>query len=97
MPYLTRTDQNLSSGLSARPWPVAAGHDNCHYDSYESQLERTLTPAFLAAGMVAEVQNAWEGGGCGDTHQNQVYCITQKGFTTSGHCALHASTPSRAR
>ena len=55
---------------------VAAGHDNCHYDSYESQLERTLTPVFLAAGMVAKVQNAGEGGGCGDTHQNQVYCIT---------------------
>ena len=55
---------------------VAAGHDNFHYDSYESQLERTLTPVFLAAGMVAEVKNAGEGGGCRDTHQNQVYCIT---------------------
>ncbi len=30
---------------------VAAGHDNCHYDSYESQLERTLGPVFDAAGM----------------------------------------------
>mmetsp|Transcript_24225 Transcript_24225/g.52252 ORF Transcript_24225/g.52252 Transcript_24225/m.52252 type:complete len:808 (+) Transcript_24225:171-2594(+) len=55
---------------------VAAGHDNCHYDSYESQLERTLTPVFAAANLMAMVQNAGEGGGCGDTHQNQVYCIT---------------------
>lgn len=55
---------------------VAAGHDNCHYDSYESQLERTLTPVFVAAGMGIQVQNAGEGGSCGDTHQNQVFCIT---------------------
>ena len=55
---------------------VAAGHDNCHYDSYEMQLERTLTPVFASAKMFAIVQNAGEGGGCGDNHQNQVYCIT---------------------
>jgi hypothetical protein len=56
---------------------VAAGHDNCHYDSYESQLERTLGPVFVAAKMGIQVQNAGEGGTCGDTHQNQVFCITQ--------------------
>ena len=56
---------------------VAAGHDNCHYDSYESQLERTLTPIFAAAKMNLQVQNAGEGGGCGDSHKNQVFCITQ--------------------
>ncbi|KAL7543187.1 hypothetical protein ACHAWF_007333, partial [Thalassiosira exigua] len=55
---------------------VAAGHDNCHYDAYESQLERTLAPVFAAADMELEVQNAGEGGGCGDDHQNQVFCIT---------------------
>lgn len=55
---------------------VAAGHDNCHYDSYESQLERTLAPVFAAANLMTQVQNAGEGGGCGDNHQNQVYCIT---------------------
>jgi hypothetical protein len=55
---------------------VAAGHDNCHYDSYESQLERTLQPVFAPARMFAIVHNAGEGGGCGDNHQNQVYCIT---------------------
>jgi hypothetical protein len=56
---------------------VAAGHDNCHYDCYESQLERTLTPIFAAAKMDLQVQNAGEGGGCGDSHKNQVFCVTQ--------------------
>ena len=55
---------------------VAAGHDNCHYDSYESQLERTLAPVFGAASMHLIVQNAGEGGGCGDDHKNQVFCVT---------------------
>ncbi|EJK48159.1 hypothetical protein THAOC_33070, partial [Thalassiosira oceanica] len=55
---------------------VAAGHDNCHYDSYESQLERTLFPVFAAGSMSLVVQNAGEGGGCGDDHKNQVFCIT---------------------
>lgn len=55
---------------------VAAGHDNCHYDCYESQLERTMQSVFEAADMKLIVQNAGEGGGCGDSHQNQVYCIT---------------------
>ena len=52
------------------------GHDNCDYDSYENQLERTLTPIMAAANMMTQVQNAGEGGGCGDSHQNQVFCIT---------------------
>jgi hypothetical protein len=39
---------------------VAAGHDNCHYDCYESQLERTLQGVFEAAGMKLIVQNAGE-------------------------------------
>ncbi len=39
---------------------VAAGHDNCHYDCYESQLERTLQGVFNAAGMKLVVQNAGE-------------------------------------
>lgn len=56
---------------------VAAGHDNCHFDSYESQLERTLTPIFAAAKIDLQVQNAGEGGGCGDNHKNQVFCVTQ--------------------
>ncbi|KAL7481977.1 hypothetical protein ACHAW6_007688 [Cyclotella cf. meneghiniana] len=55
---------------------VAAGHDNCHYDCYEAQLERTLQGVFQAAGMKLIVQNAGEGGGCGDSHENQVFCIT---------------------
>ncbi|KAL7464184.1 hypothetical protein ACHAXS_004519 [Conticribra weissflogii] len=55
---------------------VAAGHDNCNYDSYENQLQRTLSPVFNSAGMNLIVQNAGEGGGCGDSHENQVFCIT---------------------
>jgi len=56
---------------------VAAGHDNCHYDSYESQLERTFGPVWEAAGMQLVCQNAGEGGGCGDDYRNQAYCIKQ--------------------
>ncbi len=56
---------------------VAAGHDNCHYDSYESQLERVFSPVWEAAGMKLTCQNAGEGGGCGDDFRNQVYCIKQ--------------------
>jgi len=56
---------------------VAAGHDNCHYDSYENQLERTFGPVWAAAGMKLTAQNAGEGGGCGDDFSNQVYCVQQ--------------------
>ena len=56
---------------------VAAGHDNCNYDSYENQLQRTLSPVWEAADMKFTVQNAGEGGGCGDSFANQVYCIKQ--------------------
>jgi hypothetical protein len=56
---------------------VAAGHDNCNYDSYERQMERTLGPVFEAAGMKLICQNAGEGGGCGDDFSNQVFCIKQ--------------------
>lgn len=55
---------------------VAAGHDNCHYDSYEAQMERALSPIFSRADMFFVVQNAGEGGACGDDHRNQVYCVT---------------------
>lgn len=56
---------------------VAAGHDNCNYDSYERQMERTFGPVWKAAGMDLICQNAGEGGGCGDSHDNQVFCIKQ--------------------
>jgi hypothetical protein len=56
---------------------VAAGHDNCQYDSYENQLQRTLSPVWEAAGMKLLCQNGGEGGGCGDTFANQVFCIKQ--------------------
>ena len=56
---------------------VMAGHDNCHYDSYNSQMERLWQPVWRAAGMDFVFQNAGEGGSCGDSHQNQVYCVRQ--------------------
>ena len=56
---------------------VAAGHDNCNYDSYEKQMCRTFGPVWEAAGMTLVCQNAGEGGGCGDSHENQVWCIKQ--------------------
>ena len=56
---------------------VMAGHDNCHYDSYQSQMERLWSPVWEAAGMNFAIQNAGEGGGCGDSFQNQGMCITQ--------------------
>jgi hypothetical protein len=56
---------------------VMAGHDNCHYDGYQSQMERLWSPVWEAAGMGFAIQNAGEGGGCGDSFQNQGMCITQ--------------------
>jgi len=56
---------------------VAAGHDNCHYDAYENQLERTFGHVWEAAGMKFVTQNAGQGGGCGDDYRNQAYCVKQ--------------------
>ena len=70
---LVHLDNVLSHACS---YYCIVGHDNCDYDSYENQLERTLTPIMAAANMMTQVQNAGEGGGCGDSHQNQVFCIT---------------------
>ena len=53
---------------------VTAGHDNCHYDSYTSQLERVLAPLFAHYGKTVEVRNAGQGGGCGDSFHNQIWC-----------------------
>ena len=54
---------------------VAAGHDNCNYDSYEKQLERILKPIFAYYDKDVEVRNAGEGGGCGDSYRNQIWCV----------------------
>jgi len=56
---------------------VMAGHDNCHYDSYQTQMERLWQPVWEAAGMDFVFQNAGEGGGCGDSYENQHYCVKQ--------------------
>ena len=55
---------------------VAAGNDNCYYDSYPSQLERTLGPIWEAGGMKLTVENTGAGQ-CGDTFSNQVFCVKQ--------------------
>jgi hypothetical protein len=54
---------------------VTAGHDNCNYDSYERQLERLWAPLWKLAGVTLSVRNAGEGGGCGDSFRNQLYCV----------------------
>ena len=56
---------------------VMAGHDNCHYDSYQTQMERLWQPVWKAAGMDFVFQNAGEGGGCADSHHNQHFCVKQ--------------------
>ncbi len=54
---------------------VTSGSRNCHYDTYLEQLRRTLGPLLEAAGARLEVRNAGQGGGCGDTYHNQVWCV----------------------
>ncbi len=54
---------------------VTAGHDNCNFDSYPRQLKRQLQPIWDAAGVEWDVRNAGQGGGCGDDHNNQVFCF----------------------
>ncbi len=39
---------------------VMCGHNNCHYDSYGSQLERLWQPVWRAAGMDFVFQNGGE-------------------------------------
>jgi len=51
---------------------VAAGHDNCNSDSFLPQVQRILEPVFAPIGVTVETRNAGQGGGCGDTMQNQV-------------------------
>ncbi|MEM9305223.1 MAG: hypothetical protein AAGE01_24145 [Pseudomonadota bacterium] len=54
---------------------VIAGHDSCLADNYPSQLERTLAPVWEAAEIAFSVRNAAQGGACGDSYQNQVWCL----------------------
>jgi len=56
---------------------VSMGHDNCFYDNYENQLQRFWEPVWKAAGMDLEVRTAGQGGSCGDSFKNQVFCLKQ--------------------
>ena len=55
---------------------VMCGHDNCYYDSFPEQLRRFIGPIFLeATGKEIEVRNGCQGGTCGDTYHNQIFCF----------------------
>lgn len=54
---------------------VTAGNGNCRYDNYTSQLHRLLSPLFAAGNVSVEIRNTAQGGECGDSHRNQVWCI----------------------
>jgi hypothetical protein len=56
---------------------VTVGHDNCAYDSYENQLQRTMSSVWRAAGVKWEVRNAGQGASCGDSYKNQIFCTRQ--------------------
>jgi hypothetical protein len=56
-------DTFLMGGIGSS---VMAGHDNCHYDAYQNQMERTFGGIWEEAGMKFVFQNGGEGGGCGD-------------------------------
>ena len=53
---------------------VMCGHDNCYRDSLQMQFERSFGDIFKAAGIPVELMNACQGGGCGDSYQNQIFC-----------------------
>ena len=53
---------------------VTAGHDNCHLDSYESQLGRIFGLQLSSTGATLEVRNGGMTGTCGDNHANQGWC-----------------------
>ncbi len=54
---------------------VLAGHDNCRYDCYQQQLQRLLGPVLASAGTQLVVRNTGQGGDCGDSFDNQVWCL----------------------
>jgi len=54
---------------------VVAGFDNCHFDTYQKQLERLMAPVWASAGVAFEVRNSGQGGSCGDSFDNQVWCL----------------------
>jgi len=54
---------------------VTAGADNCRYDCYQQQLERLFSPVLAAGGIGFEVRNTGQGGDCGDSFTNQVWCL----------------------
>jgi hypothetical protein len=54
---------------------VTAGYNNCRSDCYQQQLERLMAPVWAAAGTAFEVRNTGQGGDCGDSFSNQIWCL----------------------
>jgi hypothetical protein len=54
---------------------VVAGYGNCRSDCYQQQLQRLFGPVLLAGGVKLEVRNTGQGGDCGDSFDNQVWCL----------------------
>ena len=52
-----------------------AGYGNCRLDCYQQQLQRLLGPVLAIASVKLEVRNTGQGGNCGDSFKNQVWCI----------------------
>jgi hypothetical protein len=71
------TDEQKTFLMGGIGSSAMGGHDNCHYDSYQTQMERLWQPVWEAAGMNFVFQNAGGGGGCGDSHRNQHFCVKQ--------------------
>jgi hypothetical protein len=54
---------------------VIAGQDNCAYDSYENQLQRSMKPIVDKIGIGFEVRNAAQGGKCEKSYKTKIWCI----------------------
>jgi hypothetical protein len=56
---------------------VMCGHDNCYKYSFPMQLKLTLDNIFRNAqgGSGVEIRNACQGGSCGDSFANQIFCF----------------------
>ena len=76
---------------------VAAGHDNCAYDSFENQLQRTLDEPMKKSGIQFTVNNAGQGGGCGDNMYNQVNPVRMHNLRASPQATAILSVPAQVR
>ena len=71
---------------------VMAGHDNCHHDSYQNQMERLWRPVWEAAGMDFAFQNAGEGGGAGTPTRTSISASRRTSRRMSTSCITRGRT-----